>query len=178
MISVTCLFFVHYLPHLVTSLCQCGVQLAHMGWAGFPSVPGFAQVLHRTRPPPGPRWRLASLPHPLQAPDSVLWQQPWPSYWLRWIFGLTHYSLVVLYCLMLHEMDTTTPRIFSKACPNHFPFFPKQLVSVRMQRLRDSWYSTTLIPTIVAIEDGLLSMRLCPEMTWRLLISLWKGVPR
>lgn len=46
-ISVTCLLFINYLPHLVTSLCQCGVQLAQMGRAGIPSVPGFAQVLRR-----------------------------------------------------------------------------------------------------------------------------------
>lgn len=75
-------------------------------------------------------------------------------------------------------MDTTTLRIFSKSSLNHFPLFSKQLVSARMQRPQDCWYSTMLIPTIVVIEDGLLSMRLSPVMTWRLLISLWKGVPR
>lgn len=38
-ISVICLFFINYLPHLVTSLCHCGVRLVQMCWAGFPSVP-------------------------------------------------------------------------------------------------------------------------------------------
>lgn len=79
---------------------------------------------------------------------------------------------------VLCERNTQNTQILSISLYYSLPFSSKQPVSARMQRLQDSWYSTMLIPTTAAIEDGLLSMRLSPEMTWRLWISWWKEVPR
>lgn len=80
--------------------------------------------------------------------------------------------------LVLCERNTQNTQNLSISLYYSLPFSSKQPVSARTQRLQDSWYNTMLIPTTAAIEDGLLSMRLSPEMTWRLWISWWKGVPR
>lgn len=87
------------------------------------------------------------------------------------------WSYYSLHCLGLHKTDTQHPEYFQQPVLIS-SFSLKQLVSARMQRLRDCWCSTMQTPTIAAIEDGPLSTRLSPEMTWRSSTSLWKGVPR